>query len=260
MNDFLKVYTPILTAILLFSGFWYVKAYFGYFGMREVPPELSIEYLLQMSSVVIFALFAFTVPVYSFIIFIFVGVPFLLHLMFPEKRIINHADQQINPLLRIVEKGVNKARGVSILIKALLVFVVSGYAILNISQTVGTIQACEVIEGRTNAITRFYNFSVPSDLDEEPWNQLMKNLDDFAQVQQPDTDKSPEENFLVEIWRNSDWIYLSYGTPKCAENHFTVKLATKAVPLSVIQVGHRPENDSSSESHSDGETDQGDQQ
>jgi len=56
LNDFVKVYTPIVAFSLAASGYWYVSAYFGFFGMEEVINELGIAYFVQKSSVIFSAL------------------------------------------------------------------------------------------------------------------------------------------------------------------------------------------------------------
>jgi len=62
VQEFSKIYLPILGIILAFSGFWYVKAYFSFFAMNEVIATLSFDYIAQFSFSVMFELLIFSDP------------------------------------------------------------------------------------------------------------------------------------------------------------------------------------------------------
>ena len=64
MQEFLKTYIQIVGVLLIFTGFWYVEAYFSFFGMGEVVAELSIQYIAQHSFVILFEILNFDARLY----------------------------------------------------------------------------------------------------------------------------------------------------------------------------------------------------
>ena len=189
MQEFLKIYLPIISAFLAFTGFWYVKAYFLFFGMNEITTELSIQYIAQHSFVVLFEILSFEASQLSILsILILLGLPFFVILApnwhIPSSRIPKRFQDTPIPIFPFW-------------LRVLVVVCASFMWLFHISDTIGKEHAKRNI--RAN-ISNTENIDTPAS--QEQYNGLLAAFG-------YDKDSEGLRPQITEIWRNSDYIYFA---------------------------------------------------
>lgn len=189
MQEFLKVYLPIIGAFLVFTGFWYVKAYFAFFGMNEIIAELSIQYVTQFSFVMLFEILSFKTPQLSILsLLILLGLAVFATLT-PNWHISG-------------SRVLKRFRGTPIPIfpfwlRILVVICASFMWLFHISDTIAKEHAKEKING---------NFISAKNIDAPASESQYDSLFAAFGYNKDSGDTRPQ---ITEIWRNSDYIYFA---------------------------------------------------
>ena len=223
MNNFAKIYMSIIGAVLLFSGFWYVKAYFGYFSMNEIPPTLGPDFIIQVSFAVLYKLLTFDDPKNSVYFFALLIGLFVLASGLPEVRL--SLGGKVGDWVRrtwgrnVVPLFPNSLR---MLIAAGLSFMV----LFHLSAEAGLTDACRVLRNQMSITTSVLPQFVP-DLD-PLWKMEEEAAEEFS-------NKNPNQkiNFdtLIQLWRTEETVYLGTAVKECVDKRVVYKLVTKHLPV-----------------------------
>jgi hypothetical protein len=214
MQEFSKVYAPILAVILVFSGFWYIKAYFGFFAMNEVVPTLGVDYITQFSFSVVFELIGFSEPWLS--VQFFALIAFLVCLAY----ILPNAQINWEPANRFF-----RTSGIPVApfwLRLLLAAFVSFWWIFNAAHNIGKSHACLFLQGKSSIIS-----SADAVSSEEQYSAFYQVFGFDPNANEANT-KAPR---LIEVWRDSNFVYVVKGSRSCAETRTVLKANKDQFPM-----------------------------
>ena len=240
MNNFAKIYISIIGAVLLFSGFWYVKAYFGYFSMNEIPPTLGPDFIIQVSFAVLYKLLTFDDPKNSLYFFALLIVLFVLAYGLPEVRL---------SLGGKVGDWVRRTWGrnvVPLFPNSLRMVIAAGLSFMtlyHLSAEAGLTDACRVLRNQMS-ITTSVEPQFVSDL-HPLWKKGEEKFLEKFYYRGPDPSSKKEDKaaaklpgqkpkqdvFLVQLWRTAETVYLGTAVEDCADKRVVYKLLTKHLPV-----------------------------
>ena len=215
MQEFSKVYLPILGVALIFSGFWYVKAYFAFFAMNEVVPTLSLDYIAQFSFSLIYELLTFRdfhrSMQFALLVFFLVALAYVL----PHWSIRWPNAMQI--------WGIDRIPITPFWLRLLLATGVSFLWIFFAAHQIGQVHACQFLQGKINLTTTVDAVSSEEDykalynaFGHEPPNQVCPN--------------APEPQ-LTEVWRTSQFVYIVEREANCDNARTVLKVSANRFPI-----------------------------
>lgn len=222
MQEFSKVYMPVLGVIVIFSGFWYVKAFFSFFGMNEVASGLGVEYIAQFSFSVMYDLITFENKSLSIQFFVVILLLLILAYLLPALTIKLPTTSKL-----IGEKQIQIA---PFWLRLLVAAGVSFWWIFGTAYQIGNRHACMVLQGIV---------ATPSTTD------VVSSAEEYYKFYQAfgytkvDESWSPKAPQIMEIWRNKDFVYFTDRKANCGDKRTVLKVRTSEYPITRISMEPR---------------------
>ena len=225
MGEFTKIYVPIIGVVLLFSGFWYIKAYFSYFSLNELAASLGPDYIVQFSFAVLYELLTFQVFKNSLMFFALLLVLCLIAYVLPlvplpatasfRNKIHTKWKVEFVPVFPFIFR---------IFLSATLSFLV----LFRLSDDIGTAHACELLQTSRSVVQPQH---ITSD-GVSKWEKTLKDLQkELNKISSNECSERIDTTRLIEIWRTDDTVFLGTQVKSCKARRLVFKVATKHFPI-----------------------------
>lgn len=224
MNEFSKIYVPILGGILLFTGFWYVKAYFSYLSLGEILPQLRPDYIIQFSFAVLYELLTFRsfydTGVFCGLILFLVLVAYGL----PKVRLSIH---RWLPAWAVRVWGTNGFPLFPFAFRVMAAAGVSFVVLFHLSDRIGATHACQYLQGSYVGLATV----APIFVDKEQHASWFQNLEHAEKELAWSRAVIIDTAQLIQLWRTIDTIYLGTRVKSCSAPRLVFKVTTEHFPV-----------------------------
>ena len=225
MREFTKIYVPIIGTVLLFSGFWYIKAYFSYFSLNELVASLGPDYIVQFSFAVLYELLTFQVFENSLKFFALLIVLCLIAYVLPLVPL--PATENLREKIRKIW-NVEFVPVFPLIFRIFLSAALSFLVLFRLSDDIGTAHACELLQTSRSVVKPQYFASDGASEWEETLKELQRELD---KVSSRECSEPIDTTRLIEIWRTDDTVFLGTQVRSCEARRLVFKVATNHVPI-----------------------------